>query len=54
MAEPGASAQTYNPKNSGGRDQEDWGSKTAQVNSSQDPISKIPNTKTELVEWLRV
>jgi hypothetical protein len=30
---------------SGGRDQEDPSSKSAQVNSSRDPIWKIPNTK---------
>jgi hypothetical protein len=29
----------------GGRDQEDHSSKSAWANSSQDPISKIPNTK---------
>jgi hypothetical protein len=34
-----------NPGYSGGRDQEDCGSKPAQANSSLDPISKIPNTK---------
>jgi hypothetical protein len=38
-------AQTYNPSYSGGRDQEDRGSKPAWTSSSQDPISKIPNTK---------
>jgi hypothetical protein len=38
-------AHTCNPSYSGGRDQEDQGSKPAQVNSSQDPISKIPITK---------
>jgi hypothetical protein len=30
---------------SGGRDQEDGGSKPARANSSQDPISKKPITK---------
>jgi hypothetical protein len=34
---------------SGGRDQEDCGSKPAQANSTQDPISK-----KGLVEWLKV
>jgi hypothetical protein len=34
-----------NPSYSGGRDQEDHGSKPAQENSSWDPISKKPNTK---------
>jgi hypothetical protein len=38
-------AHTYNPSYSGGRDQEDCGSKPAQVNSSRDPISKKPITK---------
>jgi hypothetical protein len=34
------------PSYSGGRDQEDRGSKPAQAaNGSQDPISKIPTTK---------
>jgi hypothetical protein len=33
-------AQACNPSYSGGRDQEDHGLKPAQVNSSQDPISK--------------
>jgi hypothetical protein len=45
---------------SGGRDQEDHGSKPAWANSSRDPISgkKKNNNKTftkkELVEWLKV
>jgi hypothetical protein len=34
-----------NPSYSGGRDQEDQGSKPAQANSLWDPILKIPNTK---------
>jgi hypothetical protein len=38
-------AHICNPSYSGGRDQEDLGSKLAQANSSQDPISIIPNTK---------
>jgi hypothetical protein len=38
-------AHAYNPSYSGGRDQEDHGSKPAQASSSQDPISKIPITK---------
>jgi hypothetical protein len=33
------------PSYSGGRDQEDQGSKPARVNSLQNPILKIPNTK---------
>jgi hypothetical protein len=44
---------------SGGRDQEDHGSKPAWANSSRDPISGKKNnnktfTKKELVEWLKV
>jgi hypothetical protein len=34
-----------NPSYSGGRDQEDQGSKPEWENSSQDPTSKIPNIK---------
>jgi hypothetical protein len=34
-----------NPSNSGGRDQEDSGSKPAQANNLQDPILKKPITK---------
>jgi hypothetical protein len=37
-------AHTCNPRYSGGRDQEDHGSKPAQANSLRDPISKILNT----------
>jgi hypothetical protein len=33
-------AHTYNPSYSGGKDEEDWGSKAGQANSSRDPISK--------------
>jgi hypothetical protein len=51
---PGGSAHTYNPSYSGGRAQEDHGSKPAQANSSCDPISKKPVTKIELVEWFKV
>jgi hypothetical protein len=39
------------PSYSGGRDQEDCGSKPALANSSQAPISKVPSPKG-LVEWL--
>jgi hypothetical protein len=35
----------YNPGYSGGRDQEDLGSKPAQANSSTDPMLKKPITK---------
>jgi hypothetical protein len=38
-------AHTCNPSYSGGRNQEDRGSKPAWANSSQDPISRIPITK---------
>jgi hypothetical protein len=38
-------AHTCNPRFSKSRNQEDWGSKPAQANSSQDPVSKKPNTK---------
>jgi hypothetical protein len=38
-------AHAYNPSYSGGRDQEDCGSKPAQANSSRDPILKIPIIK---------
>jgi hypothetical protein len=38
-------AHTYNPKYSGGSDQEDPGSKAARENSSQDPISKNSSQK---------
>jgi hypothetical protein len=47
-------AHIYNPNYSGGRDQEDLGSKPARANSVQDPISKKPFTKIGLLEWLRV
>jgi hypothetical protein len=36
---------TYNPSCFGGRDQDDRGSKPAQANSLQDPISRKPITK---------
>jgi hypothetical protein len=38
-------AHACNPSYSGGRDQEDQGLKPACANSSQDSISKMPNTK---------
>jgi hypothetical protein len=47
-------AHTYNPGYSRCRDQEDHGSKPAQENSSQDPISKKTHHKKGLVEWLKV
>jgi hypothetical protein len=38
-------AHSCNPSYSGGRDEEDHGSKPAQANCSKDPISKIPSQK---------
>jgi hypothetical protein len=38
-------AYAYNPSYSGGRDQEDYGSKAAWENSLPDPILKIPHHK---------
>jgi hypothetical protein len=38
-------AHTCNPSYSGSRDEKDGGLKSAQGNSSWDPISKIPSTK---------
>jgi hypothetical protein len=43
-------AHALNPSSSGGRDWEDCSLRPAQANSSQEPISKIPNTKKGLVE----
>jgi hypothetical protein len=47
-------AHASNPSYSGGRDQEDHGSKSDWANSAQDPISKKPITKKGPVEWLIV
>jgi hypothetical protein len=47
-------AHTCNPSYSGGRDQEDRGSKPAQANSSKRPYLEKLFTKIELVEWLKV
>jgi hypothetical protein len=47
-------AHGHNPSYSGGRDQKDHGSKPAEANSLRGPISKKPNTKIGLVEWLKV
>jgi hypothetical protein len=50
---PGAHA--YNPRYSGGRDQENRSLKPAWGNSSQDPISKKPlHKKIGLVGWLKI
>jgi hypothetical protein len=43
-------AHAYNPSYSGGRDQEDHGSKPGQANSSRDPISKNTQHKKRLAE----
>jgi hypothetical protein len=40
MRWPGAGGFAYNPSYKGGSDQEDFGSKPIQANSSRDPISK--------------
>jgi hypothetical protein len=49
-------AHTCNPTYSGGRDQEDCGSKPAGANSLSDPILKKnpPQEKDGMVEWLKV
>jgi hypothetical protein len=50
----GLVAHACNPSYSGGRDQEDQGSKPARANSSARPCLEKPFTKTGLVEWLKV
>jgi hypothetical protein len=47
-------ADACNPKYSGGRDQEDRGSKPARANSARDPTLKKHITERGLVEWLKV
>jgi hypothetical protein len=48
-------AHANNPNYSGGRDQEDGGSKPVQGNSSRDSIlKKNPSQKKGLVKWLQV
>jgi hypothetical protein len=47
-------AHACNPSYSGGRDQEDRGSKPAWANSSTRSCLKKPFTKIGLVEWLKV
>jgi hypothetical protein len=44
----------YYPSYSGGRDQEDQGSKPALANSSARPYLEKTFTKIGLVEWLKV
>jgi hypothetical protein len=51
--EPGTSGSCLYPSYSGGRDQEDQGSKPAQANSSQKYL-KNTHRKKGLVEWLKV
>jgi hypothetical protein len=46
--------EACNPSYSGGRDQEDLGSKPVWANSLPDPILKKSITKKGLVEWLKV
>jgi hypothetical protein len=47
-------AHTYNSSHSGGRDQEDQGSKPVTVNNLQDPILKKTYHEKGLEEWLKV
>jgi hypothetical protein len=49
-------AHACNPSYSGGRDQEDRGSKSDQTNSFRNPISKKKkkSQKQDCVEWLKV
>jgi hypothetical protein len=47
-------AHTCDPSHSRGRDQEDFGLKSAQANSSRDPTSKKAITEKGPVEWLKV
>jgi hypothetical protein len=52
--QPAPVAHACNPSYSGGRDQEDYGSKPAQANSSVRPYLEKSFTKVGLVEWLKV
>jgi hypothetical protein len=47
-------AHACNPSYSGGRDQEDRGSRPPRKIVPRDPYSKKPFTKKGLVEWLKV
>jgi hypothetical protein len=47
-------AYAYNPSYSGGRDQEDPGSKSAPANSSMITYLVKPFIKMGMVEWLKV
>jgi hypothetical protein len=50
----GVVAHACNPSYSGGRDQEDRGSRPALANSSQDPILEKTISNKGLVEWFKV
>jgi hypothetical protein len=54
LREPGARGSACNPSCSGGRAQEDQGSKPAWGNSLRGPILKKPHHKKGLVVWLKV
>jgi hypothetical protein len=55
LSKSGISGSRCNPSYSGGKDQEDCGSKPTRANSSLDHISKKPITKKiGLMEWLKV
>jgi hypothetical protein len=47
-------AHACNPSYSGGRDQEDSGSKPALANNSVRPYLEKPFTKIGLAEWLKM
>jgi hypothetical protein len=47
-------AHICHPIYSRGRNQEDYGSKPAWANRSQDSILKDPSQKKGLVEWIKV
>jgi hypothetical protein len=53
-SKPGTGSSRLNPSYSGGRDQEDCGSKPAWENSLQDPISKKKKSQKRAVDWLKV
>jgi hypothetical protein len=44
---------TCNPSYSGGKDQEDHGSKPVRAKKVYNPLSQKPFTKIEMVEWLK-
>jgi hypothetical protein len=51
---PGTGGLPCNPSYSGGRDQEDCGSKPAWAHTFREPILKKTPHKKGLVEWLKV